>query len=748
MNRIPPSVFFALAGGLAIAQVPEPSSMSSVPPAVAPTSAPSFAGAFVAEPDEDGTVWVRGGRYKLALGADGVRFQPLFGPRAPRDFPLHLALASARVGAVALPLAPGGAWQRDGDGLSRERGALREHWRAMGGAAQQYFVVPAPACAGALELRIATAGDLVAVDDGPGVRFVAPGLGDVRYSDAVVFDAAGARLDVEVELAAGELVIRVPAAFTAKAAWPLLVDPLVTTWAIDTTVSDVRDARVACEPTSGTWLVVAEEHLSATDVDIVTHRYTGASAPALAETVYAEVGATRSNNPEVGFLAQPQQYVVAWHNATGTGSFQWRTRSATSATLGTQINLSTGIGADLDNRAVIGSALTSDRFLLVMFRKNTSGTDVFGALYRNLGTNFGTLFLGPVLAPAQGTVVPGDISVAATTTDKWVVVWRECAVAGCGSQVVRMQAVATTNGTGPLVPEPVVALATETSADSVRIAGQAGNLLAVWRAFDAGSGSDDVHGVAIGVVGGAYAPLGAVQNVTAQEPNVLLARAQTQPAVSFDGARFVYGYLEDDAAGVTRPHAATVFVSGASIDWHEGHLPLAPAASPAARTFDLAHVGSGVTQGLHAAVWQQDAGASNDVQGAILDARVPGVTSTVQQSGCGLPSEPTIALTGTPALGRTFTVSLGNVTGFPLLLVGPQSFNLLPGCGGCGTGVDLASMQLFLGSSLAVAVPANPALIQFRLAFQGLVGGQAGGCSAALLGFPFVLTDTITAQIL
>lgn len=241
-------------------------------------SAP-FAGVYVADPDADGATWVRGDRYKLALAAAGARYQPLFGPKAARDLPLRLQLAHCAVGDRELPLAAGAPWQRDDLRFTRDRGPVRECWQVMAHGAMFAFEVAQPALSGGLTLRVDAASDLVAGNDGPGVHFVAAGLGHVHCSDATVFDADGARLDVPVTFAGGQLVIEVPSSFTAAARWPLLVDPLLTTVAIDTTVSERRDARVACEPTTGNWLVAAEEHLSATDVDIVCTRYSAANPP-------------------------------------------------------------------------------------------------------------------------------------------------------------------------------------------------------------------------------------------------------------------------------------------------------------------------------------------------------------------------------------------------------------------------------------------------------------------------------------
>lgn len=704
---------------------------------------------FVADPGPDGTIWVRGDRYKLGLADAAVSYQPLFGPSAPRDYPLRLQLASARSGGTELPLAAGGAWQRQEHRFTRERGSVRECWQVTAGGAEFAFEVAAPAAPGALTLRLCATADMTTVHDGDGVRFVAPGLGSVHCSDATVIDAGGARLAVPVAVVGDELSITVPASFTRSARWPLLVDPLLTTIAVDATVSERQDARVACEPTTGNWLVVAEEHLSATDVDIVCTRYSAASPPVLLETVYADNSLDFTHNLDVGFVAATQRFILGWHNKT-TGEFQYRNRQAASTTQGTTIGIAGGIGSDPENRVRIGSSYGTDRFLLVLFRHQggfaTPLTTISATFHSSSGALFSSVMV-PVgnFASMQNIASPGEVSAIAAASDKWVIIVPEMTATFLPNYLIRMQAVGFTGSTGPLALEPAVTLSpvSSTVVGAASIAGRGGNLLATWERVNPGTGSD-IHGVPIGIVGGLFGPLGSVQNFTAQEPNALPNLAQREPDVSYDGVRFVYGYLEDDGLGTTLPHAATVVTNGAAVTWHEGHLPLGTLHTS---TLDVGFGANG-TPGVHWAVFQQAGpSATGDVQAAVIDARAPGATSTITQTGCGSPSEPGIAITGTPALGRTFTVSLNSVPVFPILLVGPPSSSPLPGCGACTLGIDLAALQLFAVSSMAVTVPANPALLQFQLAFQGMSGLQAGGCPSSFLGFAFALSDTLTITV-
>lgn len=738
MNRL---LALVLPVGLALVGQQPPS------PRTLPT--PPFPGVFVSDPGADGAVWVRGERYKLGFTAAGACYQPLFGPRAPRDFPLRMQLAHFAVADRDTPLASATSWQRETHRFTRERGGVRECWQVAAHGAQFSFEVARPATAGSLTLRLTATSDMVVVDDGPGVRFVAAGLGEVRCSDATVIDAAGVRLEVPVEAVAGELVLRVPAAFTANAQWPLLVDPLLTTVAVDASTSDHRSPRVTCEPTSGNWLVVAEERLSATDTDIVCSRYNAANPPVLLETVYADNTPDQTRNADVGYVAATQRFILAWHNATA-GEFQWRNRQATSTTMSTTIGLIGGIGSDPENAVRIGSATGIDRFLLVFFRHQGGAAAPITTLSATFHSSAGALFASTAIPVGtfvniQNLVSPGDVSPIASATDKWVIALPEMTGTFLPNYLVRMQAIGAAGSTGPLVLEPAVTLTPVASSlvQGASIAGRGGSLLAVWAIANGANGSD-VFGVPVGIVGGVFTPLGAVQNLTAQEPNAIPTRAQRNPTVSFDGVRFVYGYLEDDGAGTTLPFAATVRVDGATMTWHEGHLQLGTANTS---SLDLGF-GANSTPGVHWAVSQQvGPTATQDVQAALVDARVPGTTSTIAQTGCGLPSEPGIALTGTPAIGRSFTVSLSNVPVFPMMMFGPPLVSALPGCGTCSLGIDTAGLQLLGTASLTVAVPANPALLQFQLAFQGMSGLQSGGCPTAFLGFAFALSDTLTITV-
>jgi hypothetical protein len=291
--------------------------------------------------------------------------------------------------------------------------------------------------------------------DTAGVRFrAAGGLGEVGYSDAIVIDADGRRLELPVATDGGTIRIEVPAAFTATAAYPLLIDPLLQTFAVDTTVSETQDPRVDYDRASNTWLVVAEEHLSATDVDIVCKRwFAGTNPPAIAETLYAHNTAARTINPDVADLDPVGMFAIAWYNPSeNNGCFQHRRRDANGSTMTSIATVSVGLqGTDLC-RPLIGGCRSGTVWLLALLRQNSTGQDI---LYHAISTA-GTALLTTFGAfPLSGSHV-GDITARAGPGDPWVLVWTECPLR-CTSAPIRMQAI-DMNGNTP-APQPALQLA-------------------------------------------------------------------------------------------------------------------------------------------------------------------------------------------------------------------------------------------------------------------------------------------------
>ena len=706
-----------------------------------------FQGVYVAPTAEDGAVWVRGDRYKVGL-ADDVLFQPLLGPSSPRDWPLRLRFQGSSVGSEAVADAAPAPWQVMGTAAERRCGDAVERWDFAPGQAQQSFRFEQPTGAGALVCSLAVTTDLRAEPDGPGVTFTAPdGRGGVHYSDAVVVDAAGERLHLPVDWVAGQLRIVVPAAFVATATWPIVVDPWLNTIVVDSSVSDLQGARTAYDETNDVWLVVAEEVLSATDSDIVTWSYAaGPSTPVLLDTSYAAITTNQTVNPDVGNMAEHQLFVLAWFDRTnvGTGSGQllYTRRLASASSSSGSLTALTNLGTAPDHRAHVGCSQTGRLFFVAVLRYVPNSVASVQARLADVGGQFYSshTFSLPVTA-----IVPTlDITTRQGAADPWVLVWHEC-TPGCASTVIKALALSAPQNAGVFSSQIPIVVATG-SADFVpRIAGSGGRWLVVWQR-NTFRGGASLLGQPLSAPGGTLGLLGGMVDLHAGEPNSVPVLRRVAPTISHDGVRYVVTYDEEGANG-TEPHAMTVVVDAAgTVAWHDGHVSLGLGAGTGHGALDIA-ASTGAHLGRHFVVLQRPA-TNGDLLAATIDAYVPGTLSSVVDIGCGLPAEPTIGLSGTPALGRTFTVSLGNVVGAPFLLIGLPAVAPLPGCGTCQQGVVLASAVTMFGTASTITVPTSPSFLHLPIGFQGLSMLQAGGCPATVFGIDFALSDLLQVEIL
>jgi hypothetical protein len=189
------------------------------------------------------------------------------------------------------------------------------------------------------------------------------------------------------------------------------------------------------------------------------------------------------------------------------------------------------------------------------------------------------------------------------------------------------------------------------------------------------------------------------------------------PVVDSDGCRFAVAYATVYSATDADVRVATYGVAGAQILYQgsaaasysvdrdtEPAVCAARGAGP--NTFGLAwtHFASGA--------WSMQ---SQVFRGVAYGGFVPRTT------GCGGLS---IAATGAPALGETFSVSLGNQPGLHGFLFGLPTSQPLGICPGCIQGVQGSSI---LGTDLTVTVPCRIGLVGTTMAVQGFRFDPSGG---------------------
>jgi hypothetical protein len=215
----------------------------------------------------DGAIWARGASYKASFGASGLLVVPYLGARAPANHPLALRTSSLARGAASIAFASEAPARRDGDAITFDRGGFIERYELDPLAIEQTFVFDHVAGSGDLVLRLDAHTDLASIEDADALRFENE-LGGVVYGKATAIDARGARLPLETHASGGAIEIRVPAAFLDAARFPITIDPVISTFAIDTTTPDDFAPDVAYDATTNRYMVCYEEVFSATDHDV------------------------------------------------------------------------------------------------------------------------------------------------------------------------------------------------------------------------------------------------------------------------------------------------------------------------------------------------------------------------------------------------------------------------------------------------------------------------------------------------
>ncbi len=524
----------------------------------------------------DGAWWARGRNWKASFGTDGVAFIPFFGSDAPRNFPLHLALARVSRGGAPLPLA-GTTLARSADGVDLEHGTLHERWHATPDSLEQTFVFDALPGTGELVLELSASSELEpSAESGGGFRF-ANALGSVHYGAATAIDAHGARLALASELVDGALRLRVPAAFLAEAALPLTIDPLLYANAVSTlpTVELLPD--IASDGINLRYLVAFEEVYSATDTDVYTTSTTLDGLPIANTGVYVDYTTDAWFAPKVAFNALHQTFLTTCQVRPFGSSdpiIRGRARAALSTTLYAQQTIS---GAEPGHKFYVDVGgdpeLTGPTYFFAAWTRNFSANDwdIHARLIDFDGTPLGTSAI--YLENSSGTFdwhprVSKTDGRAPFPSQAWNVTWMRSQPSGnidiLGAQV-RWDGLIVTPTFG--LTSGFVAVYPTVSSPLDATAYGASRPYAI--AWHTGAATD--HDTFLAVLQGTQ--LGAPAVNLPQLEGSDMTQDQVYPEVDTDGSRFAIAYLESYAHSTVDfdGYAATAFFTPGTIQVLEGH---------------------------------------------------------------------------------------------------------------------------------------------------------------------------------
>lgn len=212
-------------------------------------------------------IWARGKTYKASFGRDGTTYFPLLGPDKPRLFGFGLRSPSFTMGGESIALAPGATPRGSETEVRYDHGPVTEWYRLKPNSIEQLFTFNAPLGDGRLTVTIPVQTELQPVPFKGGFLFQNE-FGGVHYGAATVLDAARHEESAETRWIDGSLQIEVSETFLASAQWPVTIDPLIATFAVDTWVDDLNKPDIAYDFTNDRILITYEESASGADHDI------------------------------------------------------------------------------------------------------------------------------------------------------------------------------------------------------------------------------------------------------------------------------------------------------------------------------------------------------------------------------------------------------------------------------------------------------------------------------------------------
>jgi hypothetical protein len=212
-----------------------------------------------------GTVWGGGSDWKAEFAPRGVTYFPRVG-RSAASAPTSFELARVTRGGDALSFRNASV-RTEGQSVVMDRGTLREVYHLGLETLEQTFVFDTLVGEGDLVLDVAVASAWEPMSGEELIRFVGP-VGEVTYGRAFVFDASGARQEIERTWTGEGIRLTVPAAFLAGAVLPLTVDPVIVATVTNVLDDDESNPDVVYDSNSSRYWIAYQDYFSATDSDV------------------------------------------------------------------------------------------------------------------------------------------------------------------------------------------------------------------------------------------------------------------------------------------------------------------------------------------------------------------------------------------------------------------------------------------------------------------------------------------------
>lgn len=362
----------------------------------------------------DGRIWALGQTYKASFGAEGTTYIPAFGSQAPQNFPIRFQFAALEVAGEPVPFEALAQPKHEGTRVAFARGILEERYDLGLESMEQSFVIDTRQLSGSLVLRMVVDTELLGQFDDQGIVF-SNQFGSVNYSRAFAIQEDGAKIALETTLDGAELEIRVPADMVKASDGQLVIDPILTTYALQSqsTVDEINP-----DVAAGTYsqrCTAVERVFSATDHDIIAYlqQY----------PLIIDVTVTDWRVPAVAFNRNFDRWMVAAQAELASGKFE------------------------IYGRSVNANLTTGGQFSMTPWAGDYRNPTMGGDLNAELGTKFLMVCERdcPTCASPQCSLIGVHITGSSTVDSSF---YAACATAGSGD-VLKRPALSKSNGGGP-----------------------------------------------------------------------------------------------------------------------------------------------------------------------------------------------------------------------------------------------------------------------------------------------------------
>ncbi|HLU38396.1 MAG TPA: hypothetical protein VK081_03365, partial [Planctomycetota bacterium] len=389
-----------------------------------------------------GGLWASGAHYKARFD-DGIAFYPVLGKDAPRNLPLRWRTTSIAVGGavVTQPLAAAQARATDWR-YELRHGAVTEAYDVRDDGVEQTFVLHERLPAGDLVITGAIESELraPAADWHHGALTFADAQGTPRvaYGAAVAIDALGRRAAMETAFREGAISLRLSGQWLAQAAFPVVVDPLLSPVTLSTGGEYASGLELARDDVANELMVVYRRASAGTDYDAFA-RVIPDDLGAISTTVWTDLDASWStDHVSAAFVGGTLKWIIALERRFPTSNnYSWlryHLHASGNHTLNTDVTFVNKPASETWTEPDVGGTAafsTGNRALIVLKSENPVGApfygDALGILVDTAANTYGAPF-HLAGSPSGTTYDRGGVRVnkqSAGGSSSWVVAFGE-----------------------------------------------------------------------------------------------------------------------------------------------------------------------------------------------------------------------------------------------------------------------------------------------------------------------------------